>query len=117
MLAGRTGGVLVDVSASPRINALNQQADANTACPYAKNLVAQAIRDVVNTYRDSNGTLKYVVLAGGDSVIPFFRYADAAGIGPESDYVPPALGTSASQASLRRNYVLGQDAYGAVRTT
>ena len=106
--------MIVDVSASPRIVALNQQADANKACPYAKNLVAQAIRDVVNSFRDTAGTLKYVVIAGGDSVIPFFRYADAAGIGPESDYVPPALDTSASQASLRRNYVLGQDAYGAL---
>jgi hypothetical protein len=113
-LAGRTGGVVVDVSASPRIIALNAQADANAACPYAKNLVAEAIRDVVNSYRDANHTLKYVVIAGGDSVIPFFRYADSAGIGPESDFVPPALDTSASQASLRRNYVLGQDAYGAV---
>jgi hypothetical protein len=111
-LAAQTGGVIVDVSASELITALNLQADANTACPYAKNLVAEAIRDVVNSYRDANHTLKYVVIAGGDSVIPFFRYADSAGIGPESDYVPPALG--ASEASLRRNYVLGQDAYGAV---
>ena len=113
-LAGRTGGVVVDVATSPRINALNAQADANKACPYAKNLVAEAIRGVVNTYRDGNNTLKYVVIAGGDSVVPFFRYADSAGLGPESDFVPPALDTSASQASLRRNYVLGQDAYGAV---
>ncbi len=113
-LAGGTGGVVVDVSDSERINMLNQQADDNKACPYAKNLVAEAIRDVVNSYRDTDGTLKYVVIAGGDSVIPFFRYADSAGIGPESDYVPPALDTSASQASLRRNYVLGQDGYGSV---
>ncbi len=113
-LAGRTGGVVVDVSTSPRITALNNQADANAACPFAKNLVAEAIRSVVNSYRDARGTLKYVVLAGGDSVIPFFRYADSSGIGPESDYVPPVLDTTASQASLRRNEVLGQDAYGAV---
>ena len=113
-LGARTGGVVVNLDASPRIHALNVQADTYTACPYAKNLVAEAIRDIVNSYRDANGTLKYVVIAGGDFVVPFFRYADAAGIGPESDYVPPALDTSTSQASLRRNYVLGQDAYGAV---
>ncbi len=59
------------------------------------------------------GTLKYVVIAGGDSVIPFFRYADSSGLGPESDFVPPVSDPTASQASLRRNYVLGQDAYGA----
>ena len=109
-----TGGKVIDLSNSARITALNSQADLNKACPYAKNLVAEAIRDVVNSYRDNNNTLKYVVVAGGDSIIPFFRYADSAGIGPESDFVPPALDASPSQASLRRNYVLGQDAYGAV---
>jgi hypothetical protein len=113
-LEASTGGVVVDVGASPRIQALNVQADANAACPYAKNLVAEAIREIVNSYRDAFGTVKYVVIAGGDSVVPFFRYADSAGLGPESDFRPPALGTSASEASLRRNYVLGQDAYGAV---
>ena len=69
-----TQGVVVDVRTSPRINALNLQADTNAACPFAKNLVAQSIRDVVNSFRDSAGTLKYVVIAGGDAVIPFFRY-------------------------------------------
>ena len=112
-LRARTGGVVVDVSASTRIQRLNAQADPAASCPYAKTLVAQAIRDVVNTFRDGNGTLKYVVIIGGDSVIPFFRYADDAGLGPESDFVPPVADTSASQASLRWNNVLGQDAYGA----
>ena len=74
--------------------------------------MAQAIRDIVNSYRDTSGTLKYVAIIGGDSVIPFFRYADTAGLGPENGYVPPVLGTSASQASLQTNDVLGQDAYG-----
>src|SRR6202042_3068668 len=42
----------------------------------------------------------------------FFRYPDTAGIGPESDYAPPVLDTTASQASLQSNDVLSQDAYG-----
>jgi hypothetical protein len=115
-LAAATNGVVVDVSKSPRVVALNAQADQAQfkSCPYAKNLVAQAIRDIVNTYRNSSNGLQYVTIIGGDSVIPFFRYADTAGLGPESGYVPPVLGTSASQASLSNNDVLGQDAYGAV---
>ena len=52
------------------------------------------------------------MIVGNDHVIPFFRYPDTAGIGPESDYVPPVLDTSASQASLQSNDVLSQDAYG-----
>ncbi len=107
------GGVVVDLGADPRVKALNARADAATACPYAKNLVAQAARDIVNSYRSS--PLQHVVVVGDDSVVPFFRYPDAAGLGPEEDYVPPVAETTASQASLRTNHVLGQDAYGAVR--
>ena len=114
-LATATGGTVVDVSQSKKVRDLNAQADANASCPYAKNLAAQAIRDIVNSYRDTNGTLKYVAIIGGDSVIPFFRYADTAGLGPENGYVPPVLGTSPSQASLQSNSVLGQDAYGTLK--
>jgi Tol biopolymer transport system component len=116
-LATAVGGSIVDVgTASPRVAALNIQADANTACIYAKNLVADAIRDIVLAYRATNPGLANVVLVGSDHVIPFFRYADASGLGPESGYVPPVLDTTASQASLRLNYFLSQDAYGAVTT-
>jgi hypothetical protein len=114
-LATATHGVVVDVARSPRVAALNAQADASINCAYAKNLVAQSIRDIVNSYRDNSGTLKYVTIIGDDDVIPFFRYPDAAGIGPEQDYVPPVRDTTASQASLRTDDVLGQDAYGAAR--
>ena len=50
---------------------------------------------------------------GGDQAIPFFRYPDQSLLGPEQDYVPPVQPATASEASLRSNYVLGQDAYGA----
>ena len=58
-------------------------------------------------------TCKYVVIVGGDSAIPFFRYPDQSLLGQESGYVPPVDSNSASEASLRRDFVLGQDAYGA----
>ena len=106
-------GVVVDAGTLPRLQALNAQADDQVACPYAKNLVAEALREVVDSYRDDVGTLRYVVLAGDDGVIPFFRTADAAGLGPEQGYVPPVADSSSSQAALRRNQVLSQDAYGA----
>ncbi len=106
-------GVVVDGASIPRVRALQDQADAQTACPYAKNLVAQELRVVDNSYRDGAGPLEYVVIAGDDDVVPFFRSADAAGLGPESGYVPPVDDASPSQAALRRNMVLSQDAYGA----
>ena len=112
--ASRVGGQVVDVGQSARVQALQRQAadPRFVSCPYAKNLVGQAIRDVVRSYRDTSGTLKYVVVVGDDKVIPFFRYADQAGLGPESGYVPPVARDTTSEASLKGNYVLGQDAYG-----
>ena len=112
-LAARSevGGVVVDLASDTAISTANAQADANLQCPFAKNLVADAIRQVVDMYRSPS--LKYVVLAGGDNVIPFFRHPDEALLGPEQQYVPPVLDSSASQASLRLNYVLSQGDYGA----
>jgi CSLREA domain-containing protein len=115
-LQGRTevSGAVVNVGANLRIQHLNAQADAHKACPYAKNLVADALKAIVDSYRTaSNPNLAYVLLVGGDNVLPFFRYADTSGFGPESSYLPPVGPTTASESSLRLNYVLGQDAYGA----
>ena len=113
-------GAVVDLATSATFKGrfvgpggLYAQADAHRDCVYGTNLVASAARDVVNAYRDGNSHLKYVVLVGGDDSVPFFRYPDPAYLGPESDYVPPVKPDSTSEASLRSNYVLGQDEYGA----
>jgi hypothetical protein len=105
------GGTIVDLAGSSRVHSLDAQSDANPSCPYAKNLVANAIRDVVNSYRVNN-PLKYVVIAGPDNVVPFFRHADQTLMGNESGYTPPVADTSASQASLRLSYTLSDNDYG-----
>ncbi len=105
-------GTVVDLAGDTRVQTLNGQADTHASCVYAKNLVADEIKDIVGKYRENNSALKYVVLVGGDGSIPFFRYPDPAYLGPESDYVPPVKSGSASEASLGFNYVLGQDEYG-----
>ena len=56
-------------------------------CPYATNLVAREIQSIVDRYRGD--ATKYVVIAGGDDVIPFFRYPDTSGLGQESQFEPP----------------------------
>lgn len=104
-------GVIVDVGADARVAAANAQADAHLACPYAKNLVAATIKEIVDGYRALN-PLAYVVILGNDAVIPFYRYPDNALLANESNYVPPVRDNTASQASLRLGYVLGQDEYG-----
>ena len=113
-LAARSdvNGAVVDVAGDTRVQTLNGQADSHASCVYAKNLVADEIKDIVSKYREGNPALRYVVLVGGDGSIPFFRYPDPAYLGPESDYVPPVKTNSPSEATLGFNYVLGQDEYG-----
>ena len=117
-LAARTevGGLVVDLgeklaNGSPkyeRVTEANKIGDANPTCPYAKNMVAAEINQVVNSYHPQ----QYIVLAGPDNVIPFMRYPDLAGLADENEYTPPVLDGSASQASLKYNLVLSDDGYG-----
>ncbi len=110
-------GSILDVgAASPRVTALQAQADANAGCPYAENLVADSIHDIVTAVRGQDAGLKYIVIVGNDHVIPFYRYPDTAGLGPESSYAPPVFDTTTSYASLASNDFLSQDAYGATTT-
>ena len=72
---------------------LNDQADDQPGCPFAKNLVAAAIKAIVDAYRAATD-LQYVVVIGGDGVIPFYRYPDPALLGNETLYMPPVLDSS-----------------------
>ena len=103
-------GVVVDVAGDSRVTTLKQQAANNPACPFAKNLVAEEIKSIVDRYRAN--PLQYIVLVGNDNAIPFFRTPDQTPLGLESQYVPPVESNSPSEASLRRDFVLSQDAYG-----
>jgi CSLREA domain-containing protein len=110
------GGVLVnlgDATAYPRVAQARAEAIANPACPFAMNLFAGEVKRIVDAYRAANPGLRYIVIVGDDAIVPFFRYPDAAGLGNESDYVPPVFDNSTSQANLRLGYFLGQDNYGA----
>ncbi len=109
-LAARTDGAVVDVNGSVRVQDLQAQVDGHPDCPYAVNLVARAVKEIVDSYRNDNST--YVVIAGGDDVIPFFRYPDVSGLGQESQFDPPVRSDSPSGASLRQDQVQSQDAYG-----
>ena len=107
-------GVLIDMKDDARVHALRQQAAANPACPFAKNLLAEEIKSVIDAYRAN--PLQYVVLVGNDDAIPFFRSPDQAGLAPESGFVPPVESNSSSEASLRLDFVLSQDRYGSKTT-
>src|SRR5262249_43462022 len=86
-------------------------ADEHKGCPYTKNLVANEIKNIIRSY-DGGNQLEYVVLAGSDNVIPFFRYPDQAGLANENEYSPPVLDSGAAQSALRYGQILSQDNYG-----
>lgn len=106
-------GVVVDVNLEARVYNANLQADANPGCPFAKNLVADEIKAIVDAYRVANPTLEYIVIAGNDDVIPFFRETDEAFLANEANYIPPVRDSNHSQSSLRYGQMLTQDPYGA----
>jgi hypothetical protein len=112
-------GVIIDLADArfQRVAFANAQADRLPSCPGAKNIVAREIKAVIDAYRSANvaggsTSLRYVVLAGGADVIPFFQVQDIAGLANEKEYVPPVLPDSASEAGLRSGLVKGQDFYG-----
>ena len=121
VLASRpeVNGIVLDLSnpTYQRIAAANTQADNNKDCSFAKNIVASEVKRVVDSYRQPGAStqLQYVVVLGPDSVIPFVRYADKAGLAPESDYKVPVVSNGAAAAALKSNKFLSQDAYGSKR--
>ena len=118
--AGRpdVNGAVVDLALIPEAVGAYAIWDtlAGKACPAAANVVARRAKDVIAAYNAFNPkTLKYVVIAGNDYVVPFYRQPDQSGLGSEKDYHPAVLDTTASQSSLRLGYVLTQDFYGSTR--
>ena len=73
-----------------RIDRLNAQAGDNPAASTRRTSSRRA--SATSSRRTAIANLKYVVLVGGDSSIPFFRYPDPADLAPESWYVPPVAG-------------------------
>ncbi|HVM70346.1 MAG TPA: MBG domain-containing protein [Anaerolineales bacterium] len=111
-LASQTNGLVVDLSTDPRVQAADTQAQANPACVYAMNVEAGEIKDLINSFWKNDTSLEYIVLVGNDHAIPFFRYPDNALLASETDFAPPVLDNTTSQASLKSGYFLSQDAYG-----
>ena len=108
-----TDGWTVDVGDYTHVTTASAQAQSNPACVYGMNLQAEAIKDIVDEFRQNNPDLEYIVLVGNDQAIPFFRYPDTALLASEIDYTPPVKDNTTSQASLKSGYILSQDSYGA----
>ncbi|MFN2138173.1 MAG: Ig-like domain-containing protein [Candidatus Promineifilaceae bacterium] len=115
-LAALTNGVIVNVDAQGRVSAAKAAIAGKDQCPYAPNVLADAIKEVIDAWHDPdsnmNPNLQNLILVGSDIVIPFYRLPDLTPLGQEDSYVPPVDFSSSSEASLRNNYFLTQDNYG-----
>jgi hypothetical protein len=107
-------GKVIDLASEARVQDANDQADLPQfqACPFAKNIVAEEIKAVIDAWWAVNPGLKYIVLLGNDEDIPFFRTNDEAFLANQSNYIPPVIDSTHSQSALRYGQVLTQDAYG-----
>ncbi|UCC85560.1 MAG: hypothetical protein JSV81_11890 [Anaerolineales bacterium] len=79
----------------------------------AANDVAAEIRRLAQDYLNNNPSIEYIVLAGSDEIIPFYRVPDEVQIANEQDYAL-ASGTdllSPSFWALAQGYILTQDYY------
>ena len=115
--AGRSdvAGAVVDLGADTGVAGAYAQWDATSdskTCPAAANIVASTIKSVIDAYAAANPGLHYVVIAGGDAVIPYLRVPDQAGLGNEDTFQPPVALDTPSDASLRYGYVLTDGFYG-----
>jgi uncharacterized repeat protein (TIGR01451 family) len=103
---------------------LNVQRDADVAQAYRAwdaapdnieraNQVADAIKRLIDHYTGRHPTLRYLVLVGGDDMIPFYRVADGATNLPlwrERDYTM-YLPNGTVKAALQQNQLLTDDFY------
>jgi uncharacterized protein YjbI with pentapeptide repeats len=112
--AATVGGVVVDLNDDTGIRANYAKWAAAPTCAALANVVADSIHDLIARYRAA-GPLRYVVIAGGDIVVPFRRVPDLAGLGNESTFRVPVVDSSESQAALKSGYFLSQDFYGSLR--
>jgi hypothetical protein len=82
------------------------------SCPAAANVVASALHDLINAYRNQSGSVfQYVTILGGHTVIPSHLSPDSAELERENVYDPGLLDLSKSAASLANAYVMTDNYY------
>src|SRR5262249_27095121 len=79
-------GFVFDLAGNAGLSADYGQWDTVPQCAPAAKIVANQIQGIVNRFHAAApATLQYVVIAGGDHVVPFARIVDEAGLSNERD--------------------------------
>ena len=102
-------GTVVPVETIPGVQSLYDTWDSNPCDPGSANAVANAIANEVDAIVAARPSVKYVVFAGGDDQIPFFRLPDLSLIANESGFT--GLGANEYGGSLAAGDLLSDDPY------
>lgn len=111
-------GAVWPVEASPAVSQALVAWDAQPCLPARANDAFRAVADIVDHVRAARPTLRYIVVAGGDDLIPMARLGDRATLANESDYVDDvrngdgALNGTPLTAALASSHFLSDDPLG-----
>ncbi|MCA9973289.1 MAG: hypothetical protein KC425_23885, partial [Anaerolineales bacterium] len=79
-------GAVIDLGAYPELTAVFAEWDAHPDDLAYANTVALSIKALVGSLRVAYPDLQYLVIAGSDDVVPFYRVPDEASVSNEFDY-------------------------------
>ncbi len=114
-LAGRSDvvGSVVRVETGPGVPAAYNAWDGSPCSPEAANNVVRTIGSYLDTLQASAPNLKYIVVVGGDDIVPFARVPDNTEIANERTY-RESLGQVDNQylSSIGQGFLLTDDVWG-----
>ncbi|HZQ16339.1 MAG TPA: CSLREA domain-containing protein [Gaiellaceae bacterium] len=103
-------GLVLPVESIPGVQAAYDTWDANPCNVADANAIANLIADEIALVKASNPGLRYVVFAGGDDQIPFFRTPDLTRIANESGFAS-SFAPNQYQAALAAGDLLTDNPY------
>lgn len=114
-LAARTdvNGVVVRVENGPGVAAAYNAWDATPCSPQLANNVVRSIGSYLDSLENTAVNVKYVVVVGGDDIVPFARTADETEVANERTY-RESLGTTNNEylGSIGSGFLLTDDVWG-----
>jgi hypothetical protein len=107
-------GIVIPVESSAVVSDTYALWNADYCDERRSNGVAAAIRSLVASYLQQYPAIQYIVIAGSDEIIPFYRVPDHTRISPESDFAIDSLTAfdNPTFRSLAHNFILTDDFYG-----
>lgn len=105
-------GAIIDFGAIKAIDDTYTLWSENPNNPVYANLVAGAIRAWLDVNRAAYPNLEYLVIVGGDGILPFWRVPDEVPLAHEGTYNPYLAAGSPTGAALGERYYFADDYYG-----